>query len=105
MQRSVRIDSFGGAGRVVTVSPRLFIVLDASPIPPVALPLSTVCGSCGAVLVSWALPVAGATVVSCTCSQAVCRPNWTAEELAEHWKGVVQIRGQAERQSAPPSRN
>src|SRR5258708_889329 len=105
MQRTVQLDAFGEAGRIVTVSPRLFILLDLPPLPAAVLPLEVHCKSCGAILVSWALPGLGATAVSCACSRAICRPHWTAEDLGSQWAAVVQIRSQVERQVASPEDN
>jgi hypothetical protein len=106
MQRTVQLNSFGEAGRIVTISPRLYILLDPAPIPAAVLPLEAHCGSCKAILVSWALPGLGATTVSCACTRAVCKqPYWTAEGLAENWAGVVAIRSRSERAAAPPSDN
>jgi len=108
VERIVQLDSFGDLGRIVTVSPLLFIVLDELPLPALTLSLGGLCKACSRPLVSWSLPgePIGGAAVACGCTTAVCRPPWTAEALgAEHWPAVVSIRSQVERQAAPPEGN
>ena len=53
MERIVQLDSFGDLGRIVTVSPLLFIVLDELPLPALTLSLGGLCKACSRPLVSW----------------------------------------------------
>ncbi len=55
MERIVQLDSFGDLGRIVTVSPLLFIVLDELPLPALTLSLGGLCKACSRPLVSWSL--------------------------------------------------
>jgi hypothetical protein len=55
VERIVQLDSFGDLGRIVTVSPLLFIVLDELPLPALTLSLGGLCKACSRPLVSWSL--------------------------------------------------
>ena len=83
MERIVQLDSFGDLGRIVTVSPLLFIVLDELPLPALTLSLGGLCKTCSRPLVSWkpARAYRCGAAVACGCTTAVCRPPWTAEAL------------------------
>ena len=107
MQRIVQLDAFADGRKIVTVTERLYIVLGERPTPAVVLPLETVCPFCEEPLKSWALPKSwlDGVAVACRCATAVAKPNWTAEGLALHWRGIVAITRQAERADAPPRNN
>jgi len=105
VERIVQLDSFGDLGRIVTVSPLLFIVLDELPLPALTLSLGGLCKACSRPLVSWSL----ARAYRWCCGSPAGAPQQFAGRPGPRklWApntgpAVVSIRSQVERQAAPP---
>jgi hypothetical protein len=106
MQRTLKHDAAPGVGRIVTVTDRIYILLDGVSETAVVLPLEETCPACGAQIKAWELPSAlASTAVACGCLTAVIRPHWTPETIVEHWKALIQVRGQCERKTSDPRMN
>jgi hypothetical protein len=99
------ITAEGIAGPIVVISPYTYVILRPPPRPALVLEMTEVCPSCGAHLASWALPTEPpSTAMGCDCTTAAILGK-TPEDTAPFWKGVIQIRSQCERATAPRENN
>jgi hypothetical protein len=102
MPRTFKLDATSEAPRIVTVTNRIFILLDGLPEPAVKLATKSTCPSCGTPIKAWDLfKELDARVVACACVTALVKPPyWAAKSIVDHWKALIQIRSQVERATA-----
>jgi hypothetical protein len=106
MEQTFKLDAASEAARIVTVTDRIFILLDGLPEPAVKRATKSTCPSCGTPIKAWDLfKELAARVVACACVTALVKPPyWAAKSIVDHWKVLIQIRDQLEQASSKPPR-